>query len=208
MVAISTLTEQRILLQNISWQLFENLSLELGEHNSHRLAYHNGKLEIMVPLPEHENSNRLIERLIVTLLEEFNLEYNLFGSMTIKRPDIRAGKEPDSCYYIQNEALVRGKKTLDFTQDPPPDLALEIDISISSLNQLELYADLGVKELWIYDGRTIRFYQLENGDYLECDRSPSFPILPASRVIEFLEQCQTLGVITALRQFREWLRSQ
>jgi Uma2 family endonuclease len=208
MVVTSTPTEQRILLQNISWQLFENLSLELGEHNSHRLAYHKGNLEIMVPLPEHENSNRLIERLIVTLLEELQIEYNLFGSMTIKRPSMKAGKEPDSCYYIENEALVRGKKTLDFNEDPPPDLALEIDISRSSLNQLELYADLGIKELWIYDRRTISFYQLENGSYVECDRSPTFPILPANRVIEFLEQCQTLGVITALRQFREWLRSQ
>ncbi|MGB3205410.1 MAG: Uma2 family endonuclease [Crinalium sp.] len=208
MVVTSTPTEQRILLQNISWQLFENLLLELGEHNSHRLAYHKGKLEIMVPLPEHENSNRMIEALIVALVEVLNLNIKMFGSMTIKRSSMKAGKEPDSCYYIQNEALVRNKKTLYFNEDPPPDLALEIDISRSSLNQLELYADLGIKELWIYDRRTIHFYQLEHGGYVECDRSPTFPILPASRVIEFLEQCQTLGVITALRQFREWVINQ
>ncbi|MEO8892528.1 MAG: Uma2 family endonuclease, partial [Coleofasciculaceae cyanobacterium] len=73
---------------------------------------------------------------------------------------MKAGKEPDSCYYIQNEAQVRGKIELDFTVDPPPDLALEIDITSSSINQLEIYADLGIPEVWRYDGRTIHFYQL------------------------------------------------
>ncbi len=62
--------------------------------------------------------------------------------MTIKKRKKSVGKEPDSCYYIQNEALVRGRTELDFAQDPPPDLALEIDITSSSLNQFDLYADL------------------------------------------------------------------
>ena len=208
MLLTSTPAEQRVLLPNVSWQLFEMLLSELGESRSNRLSYHKGQLEILTPLPEHENRNRLIERLIVNLLEELNLEYNLFGSMTIKRSDKSAGKEPDSCYYIQNEARVRGKTKLDFTEDPPPDLALEIDITSSSLNQLALYADLGVPEVWRYDGRTLRFYQLQDREYVECSNSPTFPILPASKVIEFLEQCKTLGVLTSLRQLREWVRGQ
>ena len=140
-------------------------------------------------------------------LEELNLEYNPFGSMTMKRPDMAAGKEPDSCYYIQNEARVRGKIQLDLTQDPPPDLALEIDITSSSLNPLDIYADLGVPEVWRYDGRTIRFYQLQERKYLELPHSPTFPFLTAAKVVEFLEQCQNLGLTTALRLLREWVRS-
>ncbi|MEG4026946.1 MULTISPECIES: Uma2 family endonuclease [unclassified Microcoleus] len=89
--------------------------------------------------------------------------------MTIKKRKKAAGKEPDSCYYIQNEALVRGRTELDFAQDPPPDLALEIDITSSSLNQFDFYADLGVPEIWRYDGRSIKFYQLQNGEYAECN---------------------------------------
>ncbi len=206
---ITTLTpaEQRVLLQNISWQLFENLLAEMGENRSSRLAYHKGKLEIMTPLPEHEKSNRRIEAMIVALVDELNLNIEMAGSMTIKRPEMRTGKEPDSCYYIQNEARVRGKNKLDFTQDPPPDLALEIDITNSSLNQLEIYADLGVPEVWRYDGNTLRFYQLQKEKYLECNHSPTFPFLSATKVIEFLEQCQTLGVTTALRLLREWVRN-
>ena len=99
MLTISTPPEQRVLLQNISWQLYESLLAELGNKRSTRIAYHQGQLEIMVPLAEHENRHRLIDRLIVTLIEELNLEYNPFGSMTIKKRKKAAGKEPDSCYY-------------------------------------------------------------------------------------------------------------
>jgi Uma2 family endonuclease len=79
MLTMSTSSEQRVLLPNISWELYENLLAELGNQRSARIAYHQGQLEIMVPLPEHENRNRLIDRLIVTLIEELNLEYNPFG---------------------------------------------------------------------------------------------------------------------------------
>jgi Uma2 family endonuclease len=208
MVTTSIQSEQRVLLQNISWKLFESLLVELGQNRSSRLAYCQGNLEIMTPLPEHENRNRLIDRLIIALIEELNIEYNPFGSMTIKRQKKGVAKEPDSCYYIQNEARVRGKIELDFTQDPPPDLAVEIDITSSSLNQFDIYADLGVMEIWRYDGEKIKFYQLQNGEYVECDHSPTFPTLPATKVDEFLDQCQILGVTTAVRDFRRWVRNQ
>lgn len=207
MVITSTPVEQRVLLKNISWQLFESLLLEMGEQRSTRLAYYKGNLELMTPLWEHENRNRLIERLISTLVEELNLEFNPGGSVTLKRSDMSVGKEPDSCYYIQNEARVRGKTTIDLTQDPPPDLAIEIDITSSSLNQLALYADLGVPEVWRFDGRRLKIYQLQQREYTECDYSPTFPLLPATKVEEFLEQCQTTGVTASVRQLRQWVRS-
>ncbi|MEG4996817.1 Uma2 family endonuclease [Microcoleus sp. B4-D4] len=207
MLTISTPPEQRVLLPNISWKLYESLLAELGNKRSTRIAYHQGQLEIMVPLPEHENRNRLIDRLIVTLIEELNLEYNPFGSMTIKKRKKAAGKEPDSCYYIQNEALVRGRTELDFARDPAPDLALEIDITSSSLNQFDLYADLGVPEIWRYDGRSVKFYQLQNGEYTECNFSRAFPMLPTAKVDEFIDRTQTAGATAAVREFREWVKN-
>ena len=209
MVTTSILqAEQRVLLQNISWQFFESLLVELGDKRSSRLSYDKGNLEIMTPLWEHENPNRTIDRLINTLTEELNLDIGLGGSVTLKRPEKKAGKEPDSCYYIQNEARVRGITKLDLTQTPPPDLAVEINITSSSLNQFDIYADIGVAELWRYDGEKIKFYQLQNAEYIECDRSPTFPTLSHTKVDEFLAQCQTIGITVAVRQFREWVRDQ
>lgn len=209
MVTTSILqAEQRVLLQNISWQFFESLLLELGDKRSSRLSYAQGNLEIMTPLWEHENPNRTIDRLINTLTEELNLDIGLGGSVTLKRPEKKSGKEPDSCYYIQNEGRVRGITKLDLTQIPPPDLAVEINITSSSLNQFDIYADIGVAELWRYDGETIKFYQLQNAEYIECDLSPTFPTLSPTKVEEFLAQCQTIGITAAVRQFREWVRNQ
>lgn len=207
MVTTSTPAEQRVLLKNISWKLFESLLVEMGEQRSTRLAYYKGKLELMTPLWEHENPNRKIEAMVIALVDELNLNIEMGGSVTLKRLERLAGKEPDSCYYIQNEAQVRGKKNIDLTQDPPPDLAIEIDITSSSLNQLAIYADLGVPEVWRYNGQRLQIYQLQPGKYVECDRSPTFPLLPASKVEEFLEQCQTQGVTATVRQFRQWVRN-
>lgn len=208
MITTSTPAEQRVLLKNITWQLFESLLQEMGEQRSTRLAYHKGKLELMTPLWEHEDNKREIERLIDTLTEELNIDVRMGGSTTLKRPEMSAGKEPDSCYYIQNAVKVRGKKEIDLTQDPPPDLAVEIDITSSSLNQLNIYADLGVPEVWRYNGSRLQIYQLQNGEYVESAISPTFPLLPATKVEEFLEQCQKVGVTQAVREFRRWIRNQ
>jgi Uma2 family endonuclease len=206
MLTVINTGEERTLLQNISWNLYENLLVEIGDNGTSRLSYLRGDLEFMTPLPAHENYNRQIERSIVVLAEELDLNYNLFGSMTIKRPDLEAGKEPDSCYYFANEPSVRGKTKLDFTQDPPPDLAIEIDITSSSINQLALYAKLGVGELWRYDGAELIFYQLRSGSYVSVDRSPTFPILSSTRVLEFLADCQTEGINRSVKMLREWVQ--
>lgn len=206
MLTVINTGEERTFLQNISWNLYENLLTEIGDNGKTRLSYDRGNLEFMTPLSSHENYNRQIERAIIVIAEELDRDYNLFGSMTIKRPDLEAGKEPDSCYYFANEPAVRGKTKLDFTQDPPPDLAIEIDITSSSINQLALYARLGIGEVWRYDGAELIFYQLQFDKYVVVDRSPTFPILSSTRVLEFLADCQIHGINRAVKIFKAWIQ--
>jgi Uma2 family endonuclease len=200
--------EQRVLLRNISWQLYESLLQEIGDNGQARLSYWQGDLEFMTPLPQHETYNRQIDRAITTIAEELNQEYNLFGSMTVKRPKMSAGAEPDSCYYIANESAVRGKIKLDFEIDPPPDLVLEIDITSSSLDRMSIYAKLGVGELWRYDGTTLIFYHLQVDQYVEVARSITFPILSPDRILEFITDCQTQGILGAVKLLRTWIQNQ
>lgn len=207
MLTVINTGEERTFLRNISWQLYESLLKEIGDDGKARLSYHRGNLEFMTPLPAHENYNRQIDRIIIVIAEELDRNHNVFGSMTIKRPDLEAGKEPDSCYYFANEPAVRGKTKLDFTQDPPPDLAIEIDITSSSLNQLALYAALGVGEVWRYDGSELIFYQLQSAKYVVVDRSPTFSLLTPARVLEFLAECQTDGLNQAVKTLRSWVRA-
>jgi Uma2 family endonuclease len=134
--------------------MFETLLTELGESRASRLSYSKGTLEIMVPLMEHEVTKVLISDLVKILLEELDIEFWPLGSTTFKNQNIAQGVEPDACFYIQNEAAVRGKNRIDLETDPPPDLAIEIDLT--SRTQFNNYEALGVPELWRYNGRNLQ----------------------------------------------------
>jgi Uma2 family endonuclease len=198
---------QRVLLHEVSWQEFEAIVDELGDHRAARVAYENKTLEIMTPLPEHESNKEIISDLVKALLEELDIDFWTLGSTTFKNPIMAQGIEPDQCFYIQNEAKVRGKKRLDLTIDPPPDLALEIDIT--SRTHPSIYRGLGVPELWRFENETLQINLLQDGQYVLSDRSSHFPTLPLSEAIpQFLRQSRTAGRNVTLRAFRQWVRSQ
>jgi Uma2 family endonuclease len=207
-MTLSFVSEQRILLQNVSWQLLEHLVAELGEQRSTRITYYKGQLEIMTPRWKHEVFHRLLDRCIQTILEELELDLWLGGATMLQRPHMSVAKEPDSCYYIQNEKSIRGKTDLDLTKDPPPDLVLDVDISNSSyLNQLILYADLDIPEVWRYGQSKLRFYKLNHGAYVECDKSPIFDFLSPQNVQEYLENCANKGINSATHDLRKWVNT-
>jgi Uma2 family endonuclease len=197
-------------LSNVSWQTFEQLLKELGDKRSTRLAYDQGVLEIMTPLGLHENSNRFIDDLIRAIADELNLNLKKFGSLTLKREKKLKGAEPDSCYYLQNEPLVRSKQEIDLDNDPPPDLVLEIDITSGSLDKRPIYAAVGVPELWRYDGKKLEVFvlQLSSQDYQQVNQSPTFPWMPLDVIPRFIRQSLVDGETATLRAFRAWVREQ
>ena len=198
---------QRVIFENTSWQEFETILNELGERRSSRVAYNNGKLEIMTPLPEHETNKKIISYFVEILLEEFELEFWPLGSTTFKTKSMGKGIEPDDCFYIKNEALVRGKKRLDLSTDPPPDLAIEIDLT--STSNLEIYAALKVTELWRFENGKLEINLLEENKYIVSEYSPTFPNLPLSEKIpEYLERCQKEGRNKTMKAFRSWVREE
>ena len=196
---------QHLRLHNITWADFEAILDELGEHRSHRIAYQNRILDIMAPLPEHEDDKEIIGDLLKALLEELDIEFRTLGSTTFKNPQTMVGIEPDQCFYILHEPAIRGKKRLDLTIDPPPDLAIEIDITRRT--HPDTYAALGVPELWQRGNETIQIYQLQNGQYIPVSESPSFPGWPLSTEIpKYVEQSRVDGRNAMMRSFRQWVR--
>jgi len=207
---ITETAEQRVILSNISWQTFEQLLKELGDNRSTRLAYNNGLLEIMTPLGPHENNNRFIDDLVRAIADELNLNLKKFGSLTMKRSKKLKGAEPDSCYYLQNEPLVRSKQDIDLDKDPPPDLVLEIDMSSDSLDKLPIYAAIGVPELWRYDGNKLEVFVLQklDGEYETVSKSQTFTWMSMDVIPRFIRQSLVDGETATLRAFREWVREQ
>jgi len=196
---------QRVIIKNVSWQEFEVILEELGNHRAARLAYDNGILEIMTPLPEHEDNKEIIGDLVKALLEELNIEFRSLGSTTFKNEKLAQGIEPDQCFYIQNEAAIRGKKRIDLAIDPSPDLALEVDIT--SRTYTSIYQELRVPEVWRFDKGKLQINVLQGGNYVESEDSPNFPRMPLREVIpRYLEQSKTVGRNATLKAFRTWAR--
>ncbi|MGA7936143.1 MAG: Uma2 family endonuclease [Kovacikia sp.] len=193
-------------LSGISWQTYETLLRELSDRRL-RLTYNRGDLEIMAPSPEHEFGKKILGRFVETLAEETDLQIYPLGSTTFKRPEL-SGAEPDECFYIRRIGAVRGKKRLDLNEDPAPDLVVEIDVTSSSQNRLQVYADLGVAEVWIYNGDTLTVKQLVNGIYITSETSQFFVSLPISDIAGFLQQAETMDYLELVRVFRQWVRSQ
>ncbi len=198
---------QKVLLRDISWEKFNEILTDLGEQRGTRLAYARQTLEIMSPLSEHELDKCYITNFIESLLEELEIEFCPMGSTTFKNELMQQGLEPDHCFYIENEAAVRGKPRLDLAIDPPPDLALEIDIT--SRSHPEIYAVLGVPELWQFDGEILEIKVLESGQYVSVEFSPNFPDLPLKTVIpEYLNRAKTQGRNRTMKAFRAWVQTQ
>ena len=198
---------QRVLFSDVTWQELETILEELGEHRAARIAYDRGILEIMAPLPEHEYGKEIIGDLVKALLEELDIEFISLGSTTFKNQTMAQGIEPDQCFYIKNESRIRGKKRLDLTVDPPPDLAVEVDVT--SRTHLNIYEALKLPELWRFDNGKLQINVLQDGHYIESQESLNFPRLPLVEAIpQYLEQSKTAGRNATLKAFRFWVQQQ
>jgi Uma2 family endonuclease len=207
-VAAPSSVDQRFLLTDVSWDFYEHLLDELGDRRV-RVTFDRGALELMAPTYRHENYARTLGKLVGVLCEELNLPVKDGGSTTFRREDLERGLEPDDCFYIHNVRKILGKDEIDLTIDPPPDLAIEIDVTRSSLDRMGIYAALRVPEVWRFDGQTLQVWCLRpDGEYEERERSPTFPALALRRVVEFLGQAIELDDVALIRKFRAWVRKQ
>ncbi|MGB3765531.1 MAG: Uma2 family endonuclease [Phormidesmis sp.] len=198
--------EKRVTFQNLEWQAFKQIQALLTERSQARFTYDRGVLEITTPLERHERFARLIELFIRILVVEMGLNIKTMRSTTLDREDLLKSAEPDNGYYIQRFDLV-ADHTIDLAIDPPPDLVVEVDITNTDIKKDLLYAALCVPEFWRFNGRDWRILCLENGEYVEGDRSPTFPMVERSDLYRFLETAM-LNEVAAETEFRRWVRSQ
>lgn len=171
---MSAATTGNIILHGIRWDTYQRLREDLGPGK--RLTYDRGTLEIMSPRYIHEGSKKLLDRLIELVAEHHGIEMIPAGSTTFGSSELDKGLEPDECYYIQHRDAIHGIEDIDLQIHPPPDLAVEVDITSWSKNRLPLCASIGVPEVWRYDGRDLLFLLLTDGGYQRIE-----PALEASQ---------------------------
>jgi Uma2 family endonuclease len=194
-------------LQNVGWDDYEHLLTQMEDWPGHRLSYDRGRLTVMSPSSEHEHYKEFALRLIFILSEEMGLDIETRGATTFKDKPLKKGLEPDTCVYVQNAARVIGKRRITLGVDPPPDIAVEIDMSNDSIDKFPIYAALGVPEIWRYDGKDARFYKLAGESYEVVRESISFPGFSAQDFAQYLERSVIEGQTAAAKAFRHMLRS-
>src|ERR1700722_6850872 len=140
-----------VVIDGVRWQTYQALLDDLGDRHI-RLTYDRGNLEIMAPQFRHERYSGVLDQLVKALASAAKVRVVSAWSTTFQRDDLERGLEPDRCFYIRNLDAVLGKLEIDLSIDPPPDLAIEIDIMSSYLDRLGIYAALGVPEVWRFDG--------------------------------------------------------
>ena len=192
-------------MQDISWSDFEAIIEDLGEHRGSRISYSDGALEIMVPLPEHEKHKKIIGEIVRILLDKLKIDFEALGSTTFKNRAMNQAVEADACFYIKNYQAVIGKDRLDLTIDPPPDLAIEIDIT--NRTYFDNYLQLKVPELWRYTRKGLLIYLLQDGMYVESNTSPNFPDIPIAELIDrHARQVQVEGRSKSIKAFKRWVQ--
>ncbi|MEM7200143.1 MAG: Uma2 family endonuclease [Planctomycetota bacterium] len=198
--------EQHVLLHGIRWQTYERLLEDLQDRHI-RLTYDAGTLEIVSPSRSHERVKHLIRRLVEAMTEELGVAIEGGGSTTWRREDLDQGLEPDECYWIENEPNVRGRRELDLRVDPPPDLAIEVDVHASSVDRMKIYAALGVPEVWRWkDDRIAVHLRQGHGGYAVSERSACFPWLPVGELAAWVLRDGERDENSLIRAFRLWLR--
>ncbi|ACK66468.1 protein of unknown function DUF820 [Rippkaea orientalis PCC 8801] len=190
-----------ILIEQVSWDHYEALLEELGEDRRiPRVNYCQGTLELMSPLPAHERPHRIIAYIVTAILDAQNRDWEDFGSTTFKKPK-KAGLEPDTCFYIENARQVRSLLRMDMKINPPPDLAIESDVT--SKTTMDAYEVIGVPEVWIYDNNRLKIYLLQQEGYGETTNSLIFPDINVVEIIpKLVEQAFEQGTSQMLRELR------
>jgi Uma2 family endonuclease len=208
MATVASLPEQRIVLDNIPWHVYEQLLASNRDRSVPRFTYDRGRLEIMSPSAEHEELKHMVALFVEVIAEEMAINVRGFGSTTFRREDLQRGFEPDTCFYVQNATRISGKTELDLTIDPPPDVVIEVDLTNPSLEKFAIFAQLGVPEVWRCDGRQWQIFQLVGEEYVRPGQSIAFPGLTAGFITDLLGKSRTLGRLEWLRRVRTWIREQ
>jgi Uma2 family endonuclease len=200
---------QRLRLQEVDWHKYCRLLKKYEERPGIRLTYDRGSLEIMVVTFEHEGDAYLLGRFVDVLTEELELPVAPGRTTTLKLRKAMKGLEPDNCYWIRHESSVRPLKRIDLRRDPPPDLAIEVEVSRGALKRMTIYEALKVPEVWRSGRRKLSFTILDSkGRYRPSPESQIFPGLRPEDLMRFLALRGQFEHNQVIRRFREWVRQQ
>ena len=180
--------EQRVIVRGVPWEVYVALN-DAVESRGVRFAYLRGELEIMSPSLSHETLKSTFGRLIELYAVECGVALYAHGSTTFRKRAKQAGVEPDECYAVGRQ--LRGKEK--------PDLAVEVVLTSGGIDKLEIYARLGVREVWFWHKGKLSLYALREGGYEPIAKSELLPALDVDELASFVATPDQAKAVLAYR---------
>jgi Uma2 family endonuclease len=202
------MTKERpsVLMEDVSWDYYSHTLQELGPSRGTRIIYDQGRMEIVTTSNMHERIKKVIARLLEMYAYQTKIDIVGDGTLTLRRESLRRGLEPDECYYVQTPAPAITEGEFDLSINPPPDLAIEVEVSQTVISKIPIYASLGISEVWKYAaGKITPLHLTPTGAYQPSSKSIAFPNLDMGRFSEFVAQALSEGNQKALDALCAWV---
>ena len=204
---VAQATEPRVVVQ-VNWSGYRKFMEAIGDAPGVRLTYDGGQLEIMTTGAEHESIKELVGRLLEVYMDESGIDFESGGAQTFKRKRLDKGFEPDVCWWVANYRRMLGVKRWDAARHPPPDVAVEVEITHGFIERLPIFAALGVPEVWWYHDDSIEILLLQpGGQYRAAESSSNYPDLRPQFLMKYVRLKPTVSTSEILRLFRRDLRA-
>lgn len=206
MATATATAEARFVIHGVTWEKYLALLDWMGDRHI-RVTFDGEDLELMSPSYEHERGGALVGHLIERLSEELDLDICSGGQTTFKSELVEKGLEPDRCYWLRNEPVIRGKTELDLAADPPPDLAVEVEVTSSVLDRPEIYSALGIPEIWRWRRGRLEVLLLgPDRRYHASDAGACLPMVPVAEFGRRVARGLEIGERQLIREFVAWVR--
>ncbi len=185
--------ESRFVLHGVPWSVYQGLCEVYEDRPGPRMTYCEGALELMSPGPKHEDAKTRFGRLIEAYADELGLPLAGYGSTTFRSEAQARGLEPDECYVLGDRDVT-----------DRPDFAIEVIHTKPLLDKLDVYAGLGVPEVWVFTGGRLLIHELQGAAYVIVARSRFLPDIDVAGLVELVNS--ELRQWEAVRAWRERIR--
>jgi Uma2 family endonuclease len=202
--------EQRVVLHAISWRQYETVLQAFPEQAGLRVWYIDGRLTLLSPSHRHDRSEKALGLLVIALANACGIEWEPAGHTTYRMEGLGSGVEGDETFYFRaNAERMRGAQDVDLTTQPPPDLAIEVEVTHPADDAIAVWGRIGVPEVWRLNTKRAALtfgLRQDDGSYAPSPRSAAFPELEPNDVLAQLPLAAQLGFARWYAQLDGWAR--
>jgi Uma2 family endonuclease len=204
------LEERHFVIPGIRWDAYVTINEALGDRRNPRMIYCQGRLTFMGKSRVHERLAEYLDHLVIAVASYSQIECEPSGEATYRRRQKEAGLEGDRTFHFgANAERMRGIQNYDFEEDPPPDLAIEVEVTHPADEAIAAWGRLAVPEVWRFDAATwtCSFWnRRDDGSYEQVTRSLFLSMLDPSDVVDQVRRAQEVGTSKWYLELGDWVR--